>query len=90
MREDDLANLQSQICDDLTADRNGATAYFSSLPPADPQVKKPVPSKPQEPEAEVFEMSPYELVLDIWLDFDDELVDGDPASFRAEELKVLR
>ena len=31
-----------------------------------------------------------ELVLDIWLDFDEELVDVNPEEFHAEELTVLR
>jgi len=32
----------------------------------------------------------YELVLDVWLDFDVEMVNVNPGEFHVEELNVLR
>ena len=48
----------------------------------------PVTSTPLEPE--FFALFPYELVLDVWVDFDDELVEGNPVGYQDEKLNVLR
>ena len=88
MGDNDLINLLSQIRIDSNASDVGASAYFSSLPPVESQANGPVTSTPLEPE--FFGLFPYELVLDVWVDFDDELVEGNPVGYQDEKLNVLR